>query len=258
MSGVEGSWPALGIVVPVYNEDTSIERGLRAIAEVAGRYQGPARVIAVDDGSADASPAILERLAKELEVVEAVRHESNRGYGAAVRTGAARARELGLEYAAFIDSDLTNPPEDLLEIGRLAAQGHAYIKASRFIPGGGMAGVSLRRRAVSRLGNLVGSTLFGAGVRDVTNGFRALRLADHAGWPLKEDGFASIVEELYWAQRQGLRAVEFPSVLTERTAEQRGSAFPYSAAVIRSYLRYPLRALSGRVRRAHKGGDGGR
>jgi dolichol-phosphate mannosyltransferase len=248
VSAEDGPWPSLGVVVPVYNEERGIEHALRAIADVARRYQGRARVIAVDDGSADGSLAVLRRLADEIDVVDVARHETNRGYGAALRTGADRARDEGLEYAAFIDSDLTNPPEDLLEIGSLAAEGHAYIKASRFVPGGSMAGVPLRRRSLSRAGNVVAAALFGAGIRDVTNGFRAVRLSDHARWPLREPGFASIVEELDWALRDGIDVVEFPSVLTARTADQRGSAFPYSAALIRSYLRYPLRALCRRIR----------
>jgi dolichol-phosphate mannosyltransferase len=242
VSTAAGSWPSLAVVVPVYDEQATIEGALRAIVDTAERYEGEALVIAVDDGSSDGSLGILERLAGELDLLGVVRHASNQGYGAALRTGAARARELELEYVAFIDSDLTNPPADLLKIGRLAAQGHAYIKASRFVPGGSMAAVPLRRRAVSRAGNLVGAGLFGAGIRDVTNGFRAVRLADYVRWPLRETGFASIVEELYWARHDGLDVVEFPSVLTARGEEQRGSAFPYSAAVIRSYLRYPLRA----------------
>lgn len=246
MRGME-PWPSLGVVVPVYNEEATIERGLRTIVDVAGRYEGEALVIAVDDGSSDGSLAVLDRLAGELDLLGVARHETNRGYGAALRTGAIRAGELELDYVAFIDSDLTNPPEDLLTIGRLAAEGHAYIKASRFIEGGSMAAVPLRRRAVTRTGNLVGAALFGSGIQDVTNGFRAVRLADHARWPLRETGFASIVEELYWAQRDGVDVVEFPTVLTARTEEQRSSAFPYSAALFRSYLRYPLRALSRRV-----------
>jgi len=242
VSAAAASWPSLGVVVPVYNEEDSIDRGLRAIVDAARRYQGEAFVIAVDDGSADGSLEIVERLAAELDLLGIVRHSANRGYGAALRTGAARALELELSYVAFIDSDLTNPPEDLLTIGRLAAEGHAYIKASRFTEGGSMAAVPLRRRAVSRAGNLVGGALFGAGIRDVTNGFRAVRLSDYVRWPLREAGFAAIVEELEWALRDGLDVVEFPSVLTARGDEQRGSAFPYSAGVISSYLRYALRA----------------
>jgi dolichol-phosphate mannosyltransferase len=242
VSPAAGRWPSLGVVVPVYDEQATIERGLRAIVDVAGRYEGEALVIAVDDGSSDGSLAILERLAGELDLLGVVRHAANQGYGAALHSGARRARDLELEYVAFIDSDLTNPPEDLLTIGRLAAEGHRYIKASRFVAGGSMAAVPMRRRGVSRASNLVGAALFGAGVRDVTNGFRAVRLADYALWPLRETGFAAIVEELYWARRDGLEVVEFPTVLTARGEEQRGSAFPYSAGLIRSYLRYPVRA----------------
>ena len=249
MSAAAGPWPSLGVVVPVYNERATIERAVRAITDAARRYEGEALVIAVDDGSSDDSLAVLERLAGELDLLGIACHEANRGYGAALRTGAARARELELGYVAFIDSDLTNPPEDLLTIGRLAAEGHAYIKASRFVPGGSMSAVPFPRRGVSRAGNLVGSAFFGAGIRDVTNGFRAVRLADYARWPLREAGFAAIVEELDWALRDGLEVVEFPSVLTARGEEQRGSAFPYSAGLIRSYLRYPMRALSRRLRR---------
>jgi dolichol-phosphate mannosyltransferase len=235
-------WPSLGVVVPVYNEEATIEGALGAIVDAARRYEGEALVIAVDDGSSDDSLAIVERLTAALDLLGLVRHEANQGYGAALRTGASRARELEVEYVAFIDSDLTNPPEDLLTIGRLAAEGHRYIKGSRFVAGGSMAAVPLRRRGVSRAGNLVGAALFGAGVRDVTNGFRAVRLADYVLWPLREPGFAAIVEELYWARRNGLEVVEFPTVLTARGEGQRGSAFPYSAGLIRSYLRYPLRA----------------
>jgi glycosyltransferase involved in cell wall biosynthesis len=247
VSGAAGSWPPLGIVVPVYNESATIETALRAMADVARRYEGTCRVIAVDDGSADDSLAILERLESEIDVLDVDHNAVNQGYGVALRTGAARARADGLEYAAFIDSDLTNPPEDVLKIGPLAAQGHRYIKASRFIEGGTMETVPWRRRSWSQAGNVVGATLFGAGIKDVTNGFRAVRLEDHARWPLRETGFASIVEELDWALRDGIEVVEFPSVLTARTEDQRTSAFPYSGALIRAYLRYPLRALRRRL-----------
>jgi glycosyltransferase involved in cell wall biosynthesis len=241
-------WPSLGIVVPVYNEAATIERACREIAAVAERYRGRAVVIAVDDGSADRSAAILAELAGGLEPLDTRRHSENAGYGAALRTGAERAHELGLDYVAFIDSDLTNPPEDLLKIGQLAAAGHDYIKGSRFVAGGSMAGVPGSRRAVSRAGNVVGQALFGAPVRDVTNGFRAVRTDLFLSWPLRERGFAVIVEELDWALRSGVEPAEFPTVLTARSGEQRATAFSYSPRLVLSYLRYPMRAFGRRVR----------
>ncbi len=240
--------PSLGIVVPVYNEAATIENGLEQITAVAGSYPGTATVIAVDDGSEDGSGELLAEIAGRLEGLEIERHAANQGYGAALRTGTARAAALGLDYVAFIDSDLTNPPSDLLRIGELATAGHAYIKASRFVPGGRMEGVPASRRWVSVAGNAVGRALFGAGVRDVTNGFRAGRTSLIASWPLREPGFAVIVEELDWALREGITPVEFPTVLKARAEGQRPTAFAYSPRQILSYLRYPMRAFGRRVR----------
>jgi dolichol-phosphate mannosyltransferase len=247
-SAQPGDWPSLGVVVPIYNESASIERACREVVDVVRRYRGRAVVIGVDDGSADDSAAIVSRLAEELPELELVRHSQNEGYGAALRTGAHRAQELNLDYVAFIDSDLTNPPSDLLKIGELAAQGHSYIKASRFVPGGDMSAVPAQRRVVSRAGNVVAQALFGTSVRDVTNGFRAGRTDLICSWPTTERTFAVIVEEFAYAQRDGVVPVEFPTSLSSRTGQQRGSAFSYSPELIRSYLRYPLRAF---LRRAH-------
>jgi dolichol-phosphate mannosyltransferase len=243
----EDSWPSLGVVVPIYNEAASIERACREVVDAVRRYRGRALVIAVDDGSADDSAEIVERLTAELPGLELVRHEQNAGYGAALRTGARRAQELKLDYVAFIDSDLTNPPSDLVKIGELAAQGHPYIKASRFVPGGDMSAVPFARRIVSRTGNIVASALFGTRVRDVTNGFRAGRTDLICSWPTTERTFAVIVEEFAYAQRDGIVPVEFATSLSSRTGQQRGSAFSYSPELIRSYLRYPMRAFLGRM-----------
>ncbi len=245
----DASWPSLATVVPVYNEERGIERSCRAIVAVAGRYPGRAVVIAVDDGSNDSSVDILAELDSQLELLLICTHETNAGYGAALRTGAQRAATMGFEYVAFIDSDLTNPPEDLMKIGELASHGHSYIKGSRFIAGGGMASVPLRRRAFSEVGNAIGRYLFGTRVRDVTNGFRAVRTDLYLSWPLHERGFPVIVEELDSALQAQVEPVEFPTVLTARDGGQRASAFPYSPRHILSYLRYPARA---RLRRLHR------
>jgi dolichol-phosphate mannosyltransferase len=246
----DAAWPSLAIVVPVYNEESGIRHSCEAIAAVAGRYPGRAAVIAVDDASTDASATILSDLEQELDLLQVCTHETNGGYGAALRTGAQRAAALGFEYVAFIDSDLTNPPEDLLKIGELARRGHPYIKASRFIEGGGMSSVPFRRRIFSEVGNVVGKTLFGIRVRDVTNGFRAVRTDLYLSWPLQERGFPVIVEELDWAIRSNVTPVEFPSILTTRGGVQRPSSFPYRPRVVLSYLRFPLRARMRRFRRA--------
>jgi dolichol-phosphate mannosyltransferase len=232
----------MAVVVPVYNEGREIERSCKAILDVAERYLGRMAIVAVDDGSTDESGRILTELAGANDPFDYERHESNQGYGAACRTGARWAKSNGFDYVAFIDSDLTNPPADLLKIGELAAgTGAPYVKASRFAPGGGVHGVPFRRRALSRFGYRVGSFLFGLRGTDITNGFRAARAEVYCRWPLRETGFAIIMEEVYWALQEGVPIASFPTVLKARRESQRGSAFTYTPRVLRDYLRYPLR-----------------
>ncbi len=238
-----GSHVSIAVVVPVYNEASTIEEACEAFVDVVRRYQGRAAVLAVDDGSSDGSSSILNTLAASCDVMNCEQHEINQGYGAALRTGAEWGLANDFDYVAFIDSDLTNPPEDLLKMGELASSGALYIKASRYETGGGMDGVPFHRRAFSRTGNLVGSWLFGLGVPDVTNGFRAARTELYCSWPLSEKGFAVIMEEVYWAAVEGVRIATFPTVLRSREESQRSSAFSYTPRVFREYLRYPVRAF---------------
>ncbi len=243
-------WPSLAVVVPVFNEEVGIRRACEAIVAVMEGYGGRAGVIAVNDASTDSSAAILSDLSEQFDILQVCTHGMNRGYGGALRTGAERAAEDGFQYVAFIDSDLTNPPQDLLKIAELARQGHPYVKGSRFSSGGGMSAVPFRRRLFSEVGNAVGRWLFGVDIRDVTNGFRGVRTDLFLSWPLHERGFPIIVEELDWALRSGVELVEFPTVLSVRCAGQRPSSFPYRPRVILTYIRYPLYAGMRRLGRA--------
>lgn len=230
------------MVVPVYNEGREIERSCRAILAVAERYPGRMGVVAVDDGSSDESAQVLMELAGADERLDLERHESNQGYGAACRTGATWAAARGFDYVAFIDSDLTNPPEDLLKIGEvIAGTGAPYVKASRFAESGGVEGVPVRRRVLSRVGYGIGSFLFGLRGIDITNGFRSARTEVYCRWPLHETGFAIIMEEVYWALHEGVAIASFPTTLKARRGSQRASAFTYTPRVLGDYLRYPLR-----------------
>src|SRR5438105_1186641 len=72
--------PLVSLIVPVYNEGESLEDVLRRVYDLPIR----AEVIAVDDGSSDETPSIL-RSFEESHGLTIVRHDRNRGKGAAVR-----------------------------------------------------------------------------------------------------------------------------------------------------------------------------
>lgn len=94
---------ALSYFFPAHDEEANLEavvaEALEVLPSVAERFE----VIAVDDGSRDATPQLADRLAAEHpDVVRAVHHPTNLGYGAALRSGFAAAR---FDVVAFTDSD---------------------------------------------------------------------------------------------------------------------------------------------------------
>jgi dolichol-phosphate mannosyltransferase len=237
---------SLAVVVPMFNEEAG---AAACVAALVGVLPEGARVIVVDDGSSDSTLEILVRLEREYDLLHVVPRSANGGYGAALRTGAEAADALGVDWVLFIDSDLTNPPDDVPRFAALMDGEVDYLKASRFLAGGRMVGIPAKRRTMTLIANRVARLAAGQGITDPTNGFRAVRTRAFLAMPLTERGFAIIMEELYWALRHGLRIGELPSTLRGRHEGQRPSSFGYRPAVLWAYSRHTLRIVRLRVSR---------
>jgi len=234
---------SLAVIIPMCDEERNAERCVRTVCAVLSERVPGATLVVVNDGSRDRTGAVLDALARAGLPFLRVDHETNGGYGAALVTGARAARDAGFEYGLFMDSDLTNDPALIPAFRERLAGGHFdLVKASRYVQGGGMRGVPIRRQIPSRVGNWLASRLFGMGIRDCTNGFRAVRLDLVAGAALRERGFPMILEELLVLKRLGARASEIPYVLTSRTAADAPSRFTYRPRVLGAYLKYALMA----------------
>jgi dolichol-phosphate mannosyltransferase len=237
----------LAVIIPMYNEERMAEACGRAVCAVLRASVPGGRLFVVNDGSRDATGAILERLSREEAPLTYIDHGHNRGYGAALMTGARVAHEAGFTHGLFMDSDLTNNPAlipHFLEV--LGQGGYDLVKASRYIPGGGMDGVPYRRQLYSIWGNRVASRLFRMGIKDCTNGFRAVRLSLIHDIAFRENGFPIILEELYHLKRRGAQATEIPYTLTARQQGEGRSKFTVSWNTIWGYFKYAL--LAGFIR----------
>lgn len=116
--------PSLSWFFPAHNEAQNIEplveEALRELPRLAERFE----IICVDDGSRDGTGAIADRLAAEHpDVVRVVHHPSNRGYGAALRSGFGAAR---YPLVCFTDGDRQFRIADL---GRLLARMREPVEA---------------------------------------------------------------------------------------------------------------------------------
>jgi glycosyltransferase involved in cell wall biosynthesis len=116
---MEMARPTLSLVMPAYNEAGNIERAVRAAA-AAGAQAGTYEVVVVDDGSRDATAERLAALEAEMgPLLRVVRHENNRGYGAALRTGFDAAVK---RYVFYMDGDGQFDINDLDKLLPLATE----------------------------------------------------------------------------------------------------------------------------------------
>jgi dolichol-phosphate mannosyltransferase len=227
----------------MFNEEMNAERCATTITNVLSKAVPDSRLYCVNDGSSDATAHVLASLKQKLSHYDYVSFTQNQGYGAALLAGARRAAEDGFEFGLVMDSDLTNDPALIPRFHEMLATGkYDVIKASRYINGGGMKGVPAWRQAYTIIGNRLASALFGLGVKDCTNGFRAVRLSMILDVNFTERGFPQILEELYHLKRKGARAAELPYVLTARSSADGESKFSYSFPVLFSYFKYAWRA----------------
>ncbi|GAB97067.1 dolichol-phosphate mannosyltransferase [Kineosphaera limosa] len=108
----------LSVVVPVYNEEDVLPLLVERLRPVLDGLSTPYEVVAVDDGSTDASPVLMQRIRHEWPQFRVVRLRANAGHQAAISAGLALARG---DYMVTIDADLQDPPEvveQMLQIAR--------------------------------------------------------------------------------------------------------------------------------------------
>ncbi len=223
------------LVLPAHDEEATVAEVVgRAPATAAGR---PVRVIVVDDGSSDATPAAAAAAGAEV-----VRMGVNRGLGAAVRRGLAAGVARGAAAVAFCDADGEYAPEELEALVAPILEGRAdYVVGSRF------RGRIERMRPHRRVGNVVLTRLLSFAARrrlsDGQSGYRALSRAAAAD--------AEIVHDFNYAQvltldllGKGYRYAEVPIRYRFR---EHGRSFVRLVPYLRRVVPAVLRELNGSV-----------
>jgi glycosyltransferase involved in cell wall biosynthesis len=107
----------LSLIIPVFNEEGAVEDIIRRAHAVLDASD---EIVVVDDGSTDATPGILKKIA--LPNLHIIRKPQNVGNGAAIMTGVRAAKN---EWIATIDADDTYRPEDLPNIWKTMQKEHA-------------------------------------------------------------------------------------------------------------------------------------
>lgn len=228
-------WPRAAVVVPCHNEALQVRDTIRALTEL--RYPDY-EIVAVDDGSTDATGAILEALAAHEPRLRVLRLSTNRGKAAALRAGVLLT---DAEYVICIDGDALLDEDALAWMVRALAAGEDVGAVT------GNPRIRTRSTALGRLQIGEFSTLVGLikraqmvmghlfTVSGVVCGFRRRALADVGYW--RTDMLTEDVDVTWRLQLAGWR-VRF---------EPRALCWILNPETLRGFWRQRLRWATGAV-----------
>ena len=211
------SAPGLSICIPVYNEERAVGETLErclVLGEALRRAGVESfEVIAVDDGSRDRTAEVISGYAP----VRLIRHETNRGYGAALKTGFGAAR---YDLIGFLDADATYPPE------RFPSLCEAVLKDDvDLVIGSRMTGSDSEMPRVRRIGNAFFArmlTLIGrTPVTDSASGMRVFRRQVLDLLSPLPDGLNLTPVMSTRAVHEGITIAEVPIPYRERVGESK-------------------------------------
>ncbi len=201
--------PAVSLVMPIFNGAAYLDDSLRRLRGFADEVLPDLEIIAVDDGSTDATANILSSAA-ELPITT-IRHPSNRGKFAALKTGMTAARGA---CRVFTDADLPYDLDALPYMAELVTSGGFHlVVGDRTLP-------ESEHHALRSALRGFGTRLFSFSVRmlvtgelfDTQVGLKGLRsdIADELFPLITDDGFAGDVELLYIALKYNLAIRRIP------------------------------------------------
>ena len=195
----------LSVVIPCFNEARTLQScvdSVLAIQDDSLRLQ----LIVVDDASSDASHTIAQGIAAAHPEVVVLQHEQNKGKGAALRTGIARASG---DFVAIQDADLEYDPQDLKRLVSVLRENVAdVVIGSRFLPQGYHRVLYFWHSLGNRFLTLLSNMLTDLNLSDMETCYKVFRREVIQSIHLEEDRFGFEPEVVAKIAHQGLRVYE--------------------------------------------------
>ena len=204
----------LSILIPAYREESTIAEILRRVAAVDTGAEGfDKEIIVCDDGSDDRTFEIASEIACQLPVVRVVRHDVNRGKGAAIRTALEHARG---DYVLIQDADLEYEVSDYPALLRPAAAGADVVYGSRFLANPRPTGMRTANYVANRVLTATANLLYGLAITDEATCFKLFRTEVLRRLELECTGFEFCPEVTAKLGRLHVPIVEVPIAYTAR------------------------------------------
>ena len=206
------------ILIPTYNEATSIVELLHSLNDLRNTNQFSFDVTVIDDNSPDQTAQIVDSL--NLDWVNVLRREKKDGLGNAYRAGFAHVlADPRYDQIVTMDADGSHRVADLPAMFAAISPGKSIVLGTRWIAGGSVVNWPKSRQLLSKSGTKYASLALGINLADLTGGFRiysrqlldSLNLKD-----MDATGYCFQIEMALAAHVSGAKATEVPITFVER------------------------------------------
>ena len=203
------------IVIPTYNEMATLPTILGDIwVNVPG-----AHVLIVDDSSPDGTGEWVDNRREGEDRLHVLHRPAKSGLATAYVDGMGWGIDHGYPFILQMDADGSHAPEELHRLLEQIALGADLVIGSRYVPGGKVVNWPKQRWVLSKGGNVYISVALGAGLKDMTAGYRAFRRQVLETVDLDELSNAGYIFQVDMAWRvvqEGFDVREVPITFTER------------------------------------------
>lgn len=228
---------SLTVIVPVFNEQFLVREAVTRLARLTIPGIHGLEIIAVDDGSTDRSPEILDELAANHDHLQVIRHDKNQGKGAAIKTGIAKAAG---DLIVINDADLEYDPKDLeLLVRPFLEDGADVVYGSRFLSRERRRVLYFRHTTGNRLITFLSNLATDLNLTDVETCYKMFRSELLKSIPIRSNDFRFEVEITAKVAKRRFHIFEVPiSYLGRSYQEGKKIGWKDGVKALSSILKY--------------------
>lgn len=215
MDNKTGQVTEITVILPTYNEKENITP---LISRISKNIEKTLEILVVDDNSPDGTWKSVENMAKTNSCITLLRRTDKKGLTSALSDGIKLAKG---RIVAWMDTDLSMPPEILKALVEKIETGYDIAVGSRYVQGGGMVVVSKSQDSIfpallSYGLNTLVRKILDSSFYDYTSGFIAIRKNVLQKIDLRGDYGEYFIDLIYKAIKKGYKVIELPYISLAR------------------------------------------
>lgn len=220
------------VIIPTYCESSNIGSLIPVVLSLGDDID----ILVIDDSSPDGTADVVRGLSEENRRVKLKVRPAKSGLGTAYVEGFREAIQSRYRCVIQMDADFSHEYEAIPAL-ITCAESADFVIGSRYVQGGSTPTWSVKRKLLSRSANMLCRIILGLRIRDITSGFKCIRVEALSRIRLDRlscSGFGFQCELLHWAVLAGLRVIEFPTKFIDR---QKGKSKMNAFIIVEALLR---------------------